>query len=198
MSTPEEAAGYVVSGPNGAGSDYPAGALAGLSNAIPYGIPLVIQEKTFIPTPDQLATEDPTWNATKWGGLGSLWVPHVYMPAQDPNDPSGMSAFGRWMYGPYFWPPASPMYGPIANPYFRRDLRPRCCWLVPAAADPGHAEPVRWDGALQRHARRQRHRVPEAHSGSGGIPLSYPEMHPTTASGTYSGMWPTLREPRSR
>ena len=29
-----------------------------------------------------------------------------------------MSAYGRWMYGPWFWPPATPPYGPIANPYY--------------------------------------------------------------------------------
>ena len=40
-------------------------------------------------------------------------------PAQNPGDPSGMSAFGRWMYGPWFWPPANDTkYGPIANPYY--------------------------------------------------------------------------------
>ncbi len=38
------------------------------------------------------------------------------MPAQNPGDPSGMSAYGRWMYGPWFWPPATPPHGPIANP----------------------------------------------------------------------------------
>src|SRR5665647_896122 len=48
----------------------------------------------------------PIWQADRWGGEGSLWTPHVYMPAQNPGDPSGMSAFGRWMYGPWFWPPA--------------------------------------------------------------------------------------------
>ena len=41
------------------------------------------------------------------------------MPAQNPNDPSGMSSFGRWMYGPWFWPPAKDTkYGPIDNPYY--------------------------------------------------------------------------------
>ena len=41
------------------------------------------------------------------------------MPAQNPGDPSGMSAYGRWMYGPWFWPPATgTKYGPIANPYY--------------------------------------------------------------------------------
>jgi len=37
------------------------------------GIPLVIQEKTFVPT--DIATQDPTW---KWGGPGKLWYPHTY------------------------------------------------------------------------------------------------------------------------
>ena len=55
---------------------------------------------------------------SRWGGEGSLWYHHVYMPAQNPGDPSGMSAYGRWMYGPWFWPPAiDAKYGPIANPY---------------------------------------------------------------------------------
>ena len=41
------------------------------------------------------------------------------MPAQNPGDPSGMSAYGRWMYGPWFWPPATgTVNGPIANPYY--------------------------------------------------------------------------------
>ena len=41
------------------------------------------------------------------------------MPAQNPGDPAGMSAYGRWMYGPWFWPPAADTkYGPIANPYY--------------------------------------------------------------------------------
>ncbi len=81
------------------------------------GTPLVIQDKTFV-SKDILKT-DPTWDVSRWGGEGSLWLPHVYMPAQNPGDPSGMSAFGRWMYGPWFWPPAKDAkYPPIANPYF--------------------------------------------------------------------------------
>ncbi len=53
------------------------------------------------------AAQDPTWDASRWGGYGSFWYHHVYMPAQNPGDPSGMSAYGRWMYGPWFWPPAT-------------------------------------------------------------------------------------------
>ena len=86
-------------------------------------IPLVIQDRTFVPGPAQLAAQDPTWDSSRWGSPGnlaegSLWFHHVYMPAENPSDPTGMSAFGRWFYGPYFWPPQNPTHGPIANPYF--------------------------------------------------------------------------------
>jgi FtsP/CotA-like multicopper oxidase with cupredoxin domain len=81
-------------------------------------MPLVIQDKTFVPPAEQLAEQDPTWDASRWGVYGNLWYHHVYMPAQNPSDPSGMSAFGRWMYGPWFWPPANPKHGPIDNPYY--------------------------------------------------------------------------------
>ena len=85
-------------------------------------IPLVIQDRTFVPQDEQLAWQDPTWDKDKWGGYGSLWYHHVYMPAQNPGDPSGMSGFGRWMYGPWFWPPAGDAkHGPIANPYYNKD-----------------------------------------------------------------------------
>jgi FtsP/CotA-like multicopper oxidase with cupredoxin domain len=82
-------------------------------------IPLVIQDRTFVPQGAQLDRQDPTWDGQRWGGHGNLWYHHVYMPAQNPGDPSGMSAMGRWMYGAWFWPPATDLkYGPIANPYF--------------------------------------------------------------------------------
>ncbi len=92
-------------------------------------IPLVIQDRTFVPQAAQLAEQDPTWDASRWGGHGNLWYHHVYMPAQNPGDPSGMSAFGRWMYGPWFWPPAGDAkFGPIANPYYD----PSCILDVPS------------------------------------------------------------------
>ncbi|MCE5295703.1 MAG: multicopper oxidase domain-containing protein [Euryarchaeota archaeon] len=93
-------------------------------------IPLVIQDKTFVPnmtTPienmwgmfdSQLAFQDPTWNSTMWGSTGDLWYPHVYMTMANPADPSGQSMFGRWMYSPWFWPPKDPTYGPVLNPYY--------------------------------------------------------------------------------
>ena len=99
----------------------PGGALAGLGT----GEPLMVQDKTFVPSDATMAKVDPTWDAARWGGEGNLWTPHVYMPAQNPGDPSGMSAFGRWMYGPWFWPPAKDVkYPPIANPYYDPNCDP--------------------------------------------------------------------------
>jgi len=81
-------------------------------------IPLIIQDRTFVPGPGQTAALDPTWDYGRWGKEGDFWYHHVYMPAQNPADPGGMSGYGRWMYGPWFWPPATPPYGPIPNPYY--------------------------------------------------------------------------------
>jgi len=98
-------------------------------------IPLVIQDKTFVPDdtrpftnlaqrdlllpwPSQLAAQDPTWDSVKYGGFGSLWFPHVYMPNQNPFDLSGANVMGRWDYGPWFWPPFTGLqFGPVPNPY---------------------------------------------------------------------------------
>jgi len=73
-----------------------------------YGIPLIIQDKTFVPPVDQLAVEDNTWDTSQWGGEGNLWFPHVYTPNQNPGDDSGANAFGRWDWGPWFWPAQDP------------------------------------------------------------------------------------------
>ena len=81
-----------------------------------YGIPLIIQDKTFVDT-TTLGTvgvaggTDPTWDTTKYGGDGSLWYPHVYMVNQNPADISGANAMGRWDYGPWFWPPLTAAAG---------------------------------------------------------------------------------------
>ena len=122
-----EAAGYLITDET---EDKLFGA-NGLFAELGTGIPLVIQDKTFVPEDWQLYNtidpntgkvtrygQDPTWDQARWGSYGDLWYHHVYMPAQNPGDPSGMSAYGRWMYGPWFWPPATPPYGPIANPYY--------------------------------------------------------------------------------
>jgi FtsP/CotA-like multicopper oxidase with cupredoxin domain len=95
-------------------------------------IPLVIQDKTFVPGPEQLAQQDETWDTTRWGGEGNLWVPHVYSPAQNPGDASGVNNYGRWAYGPWFWPPTSSIeHGPIANPYHDSACDPDVEWCEP-------------------------------------------------------------------
>ena len=142
-----EAAGYLIQDPvemamiNGGivnGRTYNTGTIPTTQ------IPLVIQDKTFVDgnpaNPTYVLNTDPTW---AWGSspgkpigtpvTGDLWWPHVYMPAQNPFNPdlSGVNPVGRWMYGPYFFPPtptcgSSPnavpplciAYGPIPNPYY--------------------------------------------------------------------------------
>ena len=131
-----EAAGYVI-------TDAVEQKLFGPTGTFPElgeGTPLIIQDKTFVPGAAQLANSDPTWDTARWGGEGSLWTPHVYMPAQNPADPTGMNPFGRWHYGPWFWPPATDTTsGPIANPYFD----PAC---DPATAVNGFCEPQQIPG----------------------------------------------------
>jgi FtsP/CotA-like multicopper oxidase with cupredoxin domain len=105
------------------------GAPAG--NVYRYGIPLIIQDKTFVDAA-KIDQQDPTWN---WGSgapgtrvTGDLWFPHVYMPNQNPYDLSGANAMGRWDYGPWFWPPLTPaaglVHGEVPNPYFGQPNEP--------------------------------------------------------------------------
>ncbi|MBC2723093.1 hypothetical protein [Desulfosporosinus sp.] len=94
----------------------------GMEKILPdLGTPLVIQDKTFVDSNTILNT-DPTWT---WGttagtpNTGDLWYPHVYSPAQNPWDLTGTNPFGRWMYGPWFWPPTTNIkHGPVPNPYY--------------------------------------------------------------------------------
>ena len=80
------------------------------------GIPLVIQDKTFLPDALTLAAQDPTWPIAVNASRSDLWLPHVYMPNQNPGDISGANAMGRWDYGPWFWPVFPTTNGPVPNP----------------------------------------------------------------------------------
>ena len=110
-----EAAGYLLVDP-AQETALAAATVPGTITATPdlaHLIPLVIQDKTFVPDDgtqagSQLAATDPTWDTAKWGTKGDLWFPHVYMPNQNPADVTGANAFGRWDYGPWFWPPQDP------------------------------------------------------------------------------------------
>ncbi|MFM2055777.1 MAG: hypothetical protein RLY71_162 [Pseudomonadota bacterium] len=71
-------------------------------------IPLVLQEKSFVP--DDIALQDGRWNTTAWGAPGDMWVPHVYETVQDPAQMNSWNAVGRWHYGPWFWPVFPALY----------------------------------------------------------------------------------------
>jgi FtsP/CotA-like multicopper oxidase with cupredoxin domain len=138
-----EAGGYLltdvveqdmINGTNGSGVN------PGLLKVLPgLGIPLVIQDKTFVDA-STIYAQDPTWN---WGtagpgaaNTGDLWYPHVYMSVQNPGDVTGTNAFGRWHYGPWFNPPTPECVngqpvgcievGPVPNEYYQAD-----CGLTP-------------------------------------------------------------------
>jgi len=67
-----------------------------------WGIPLIIQDKTFVPQ-DVTTVQDTKWN-TAWGTYGDLYFPHIYEPNQSLTDPSGMNPYGRWDFGPWVQP----------------------------------------------------------------------------------------------
>ena len=99
-----------------------------------YGTPLVIQDRSFVDAAINPATgkpyildTDPTWNygsgtpdaqGIRPPVTGDFWMPHVYIVAQNPYTQSGVNAFGRWVYGPWFFPPtANLLFPPVPNPY---------------------------------------------------------------------------------
>ncbi len=65
-------------------------------------IPLVLQDKSFVPK--DIAQQDAKWDTNHWGSEGDLWFPHVYETNQDPNSFDGTNPVGRWDWGPWFWP----------------------------------------------------------------------------------------------
>ncbi len=96
----------------------------------PDQIPLIIQDKTYVDA-SEIRKYDPLWN---WGSgtpdvngvrppvEGDLWLPHVYMPAQSKVPGlGGVNPFGRWMYGPWFYPATVIEKGPVPNPYYDPD-----------------------------------------------------------------------------
>jgi spore coat protein A len=56
------------------------------------GIPLIIQDKSFVPT--NILSQDPGW---KWGNPGDLWYPHEYEPNTFPGTIANPK--GRWDLG---------------------------------------------------------------------------------------------------
>jgi len=95
------AAGYLLTDPVEEGL-ITGGFIPDLGGVYHNGIPLIIQDKTFVPS--DVAVQDAKWDLTKWGQPGDLWFPHVYETNQNPASADGTNPFGRWDYGPWFWP----------------------------------------------------------------------------------------------
>ncbi len=133
-----EAAGYLITDDTEQALMAPGAPLADVG----LGIPLVVQDRTYVPSTSQMLEQDPTWDYSRWGAEGDLWYEHVYMPAQNPSDPTGVSGFGRWMYGPWFWPPSDSQYPPIANPYYNMD--PATNWTTELAVPCDLNNPDTW------------------------------------------------------
>jgi FtsP/CotA-like multicopper oxidase with cupredoxin domain len=109
-----------------------------------YGIPLVVQDKFFVndgPTSLPLAaqnafnavnaaavppgkyvhttatlTNDPLWAYYAGTTGGNLWLPHEYLPIENPNDPTGSTWDGRWDYSAFMIPPALPTNLTLPSP----------------------------------------------------------------------------------
>lgn len=79
-------------------------------------LPLVIEDKTFVPDDTQLAAEDPTWDRERWGARGSLWHPHVYQPRQNPYRSGGRNPTGRGTTAPGRTSPPRTASTPTAGP----------------------------------------------------------------------------------
>jgi FtsP/CotA-like multicopper oxidase with cupredoxin domain len=110
----------------------------GVGGVYYYGIPLVIQDKTFVndsttlPDPSfpgtatptaptavadaRGAATDPLWATYVGTPGGNLWMPHEYMPNENIYDPSGFNMMGRWDYGPWVNPAMIPMAYTLPSP----------------------------------------------------------------------------------
>ncbi|MHB8120898.1 MAG: multicopper oxidase domain-containing protein [Desulfuromonadaceae bacterium] len=128
----------------------------------PDQIPLILQDKTFVdatPVPHpvsgvttpRIRVTDPLWN---WGSgtlnngvrepvTGDLWLPHVYMPAQTSTAGiGGVNPFGRWMYGPWFYPATDVTKGPVDNPYYDPNCSSSSVFELAQCQTPGQPEKI--------------------------------------------------------
>jgi FtsP/CotA-like multicopper oxidase with cupredoxin domain len=116
---------------------------ASVAGAYQWGIPLVIQDRSFVNdvssavnasalttagyTPTAFTTStDPLWTlavpstcgaaANSPCGGGNFWFPHEYMPNENIFDPAGTLNWGRWDYGPWLNPPTVPLDQILPSP----------------------------------------------------------------------------------
>ena len=127
--------------------------------------------------------QDPTWDTARWGSKGNFWYHHVYMPAQNPGDPSRHERLRPLDVRAVVLAAGHAAVRADRQPVLRPDLQPRRPGhlavpdrpVLRAGADPGHAEHLGRHGAVQRHADRQRRRLPDGHPGAEVLPPAHPE-----------------------
>ncbi len=124
-----EAAGYLITDP--VDTDMIAGTNTQginptLAKVLPdTGIPLVVQDKTFVDA-RTIAAQDPTWN---WGttpgvpNTGDLWWPHVYMPAENPGVRSGNQSLWAMVLWSMVLPANTPPSSADSKPLLRSTRR---------------------------------------------------------------------------
>lgn len=188
-------------------------------------IPLIIQDKSFVDETTVRVT-DPTWN---WGtgtpdgnGIrppvsGDLWYPHIYSPAQNPYNEGGVNAYGRWHYGPWFFPPTTDvLYPPIPNPYYDPINAPWEPPEMPACPNPSmpgesffdtmlvngtafpilsvEPKPYRFrilNAANDRFLNLQFYKADPATTSSDGRTLTEVKMVPADVTPGFPELWPT-------
>lgn len=135
----------MIDGTNFSGAfSTPMAVLPNLGGVYQYGIPLVIQDKTFVNDASTDALRSPTFSGTPtehtcgdcdgnpfgpnpgtdplWAKYtvgtsgGDLWFPHEYMPNEDIYNTSGFNPMGRWDYGPFVNPAAIPVNLTLPSP----------------------------------------------------------------------------------
>ena len=185
-----EAAGYLLTdqvetGPDQRHQRNPASIPAWCKVLPDVGIPLIIQDKTFVDA-TTIAAQDPTWN---WG-TGTLG-PDLGIPPTANRRPVGAA---RLHAGPEpLGPDRRERLRPLAvrplvlaahhrhhltgrsrtNTTTRSQLPSYAPWEPPL--QPAIAPPIHGHGSLQGHAAGQRHRLSLPGGGAQGLPLPHPE-----------------------
>ena len=135
-------------------------------------IPLVIQDKTFVPDTAQLAAEDPTWDTRRVRRRSATSGSRTSTcPTRTRPTPVAPTPWVAGTTGPGSGPPTpasrtarSP--NPLCQPQ-------RCpCGELP---EPGHPEPVARARIVHGHAGRQRHGLPGPERRPEGLPLLDPQ-----------------------
>jgi len=107
--------------------------LPDLGGVYHYGIPLVIQDRSFVhdastqvlqsPLPagytatPLTADVDPLWTTYVPNAVGGdFWLGHEYLPNENIYDPSGFNTMGRWDYGPWMIPPMVVLDNTLPSP----------------------------------------------------------------------------------